>query len=286
MRFRYWTIQATPDPTRLMTFGVGVLVTDSDARDFQVNMINRLESVPSNVPNRDAILTAARHISSEINEMRSLLGAIEFSDVDSPSSYASQITRHWNNLISVDHPRFMSASNISEASDLLFRLYVEDRKPASQTKTITKLRAAVRSTYEQLPEIEKNLYTTPKVESGFLDGRFDLAIVREDDRVFELNSSFTFLPQQAQPNRERIESWNFRVDQIRRGGGTLLLEDKAIQIGKNSPIVVTYSPPKTEQQHELYESVSRQWDALEVTAVPDKELQEHSLQLQSQILAA
>lgn len=286
MRFRYWTIQATPDPTRLMTFGVGILVMDAENRDFRIHTIDRLESIPNNVSNRKAILSAAQSISADFNKMRSHLGALDLPSSESPASYASQLVSHWNNFISIDKPRSMSATNINEAADLLFRLYIEDRKSTSRTQKITRLRKAVLETYERFPEIERNLYDRPKVKVDFLDGRFDLAVVREDDRVFELNSSFTFLTQQIQTNRDRIESWNYRVDRIRRHGGNLLLGDRTVSIDKTTPIVVTYDPPRTSQQQEIYQSLSQQWNELDVVAVPDHELESHSSQLHSNILAA
>lgn len=286
MRFQYWTIQATPDPTLLMTFGVGVLVVDSESQDFQVKFINRLESMPNSVPNRKAILNATRHLEAELNAMRSNLFGIEFTDFDSPSSYASQISNHWNNLISVDHPQFMSASNLGQAADLLFRLYIENKEASAPLKNISTLRTTVRKTYESVPVIEENLHSDPLIESNFLEGYFDLAVVREDNRIFELNSSFTFLPQQARANKEKIEAWNFRISQIRNDGGLLFLDGKSIQIDKHAPVVVTYSAPVTEQQRELYEPVFKQWNALEILAVPETKLREHSDRLQLEIEAA
>lgn len=286
MRFQYWTIQATPDPTLLMTFGVGVLVVDSESQDFQVKFINRLESMPNSVPNRKAILNATRHLEAELNAMRSNLFGIEFTDFDSPSSYASQISNHWNNLISVDHPRFMSASNLGQAADLLFRHYIENKEASAPLKNISTLRTTVRKTYESVPVIEENLHSDPLIESNFLEGYFDLAVVREDNRIFELNSSFTFLPQQARANKEKIEAWNFRISQIRNDGGLLFLDGKSIQIDKHAPVVVTYSAPVTEQQRELYEPVFKQWNALEILAVPETKLREHSDRLQLEIEAA
>lgn len=276
MRYDYWTIQATPDSSRLLSFGIGVLVTDEHRQDFRLQMIDRPEAMPVNTASRDAIFSAVRYLAGEFSSLRSRMGGLELTRADSPSALASYFVSHWNNLVTFDRPRAIAADSLNDATEILYDLYIGDPRSETAVRPITRLRRDVRSSYESFPEIRECLRPAPHLQVGNLPGEFDLALVRDDHKLFELNSSFAFTSKTVESTRNRIELWNFRVAEIRHGGGELTIGDTQLGVDQDAPIVATYEPPTSEAQEELFEQISRQWDSYGIRAVPRSELHAHT----------
>ena len=165
MRFQYRTIRATPDPTRILEIGVGVLVTDPRNGNSIVATIERPESLPSQVQERDAIFSALRRLATRFRDTHSGANRIEFTDSDTATGLASRLEDHWNNFLTIDPPRTMSAESIEEASDLLFNIYIAAPRSETAPRSITRLRRTVQSAYRQHPAIERHLRQAPHLNT-------------------------------------------------------------------------------------------------------------------------
>ena len=287
MRFQYRTIRATPDPTRILEIGVGVLVTDPRNGNSIVATIERPESLPSQVQERDAIFSALRRLATRFRDTHSGANRIEFTDSDTATGLASRLEDHWNNFLTIDPPRTMSAESIEEASDLLFNIYIAAPRSETAPRSITRLRRTVQSAYRQHPAIERHLRQAPHLNTDMLSGEFDLAVTKNEE-IFELNSSFTFTPQSTRAAENKIEAWNYRNDHLRRDGGQLTVpgETTQLEIDTNAPVVVTYFAPRTEAQTELFERMSRQWTQLGVRPIEADHIEAHARRLEHALAAS
>jgi hypothetical protein len=286
MRYSYWTIQARPDSMRLLSFGIGVLVVEENSQDFRLQMIDRPEAMPNNADNREAIFKISRFIINKFESTRRNLGGIEFSPEDSPSELANHMVANWNNAVTFDLPRTVTAASLNEATDLVFNLYIGNKRDKSAEYPITRLRKSVWSSYEAVPKIRECLHPKPTLQVGELSGSFDFAVVRKDRQVVELNSSFTFTAKKSTTTQSSIELWNYRVTEIRHNGGVLTMGEDTMNLDQNAPIVVTYRPPNSDQQQELFDQISRQWRSFEVQAVPEGQLSDHVEKVEAQLLSA
>lgn len=287
MRFQYRTIRATPDPTRILEIGVGVLVTDPRNGNSAITTIERPEALPSQVQHRDAIFSALRTLATRFHDTNPGENRIEFTDSDTATGLASRLEDHWNNFLTVDPPRTMSAESLEEATELLFNIYIAAPRTEAAPKSITRLRHTVQRAYKQHPAIEQHLRHTPRLYTDMLDGEFDLAVTKNQE-VFELNSSFTFTPQDTRATENKIDAWNYRIDHLRRDGGKLTVpgETTQLEIGTDAPVVVTYFAPRTSAQTELFDRVARQWNRLGVHPIEANHIKAHALHLERSLTAS
>lgn len=288
MRFDYWTIQARPDPGRLLTYGVGVVVMDPRRRDVRVEIVNRAEALPA-AGDRDAVLVAAKSVAQSFNELAGDAEGLEFPGTDTPAALIDRMVSHWTGFLTVDRPRAVSARTIDEAAQLMFELYIGEEPAERQRRRITVLRNEVQKAYESRPAVREAMRRKQELTVGAVSGPLDLAVVGRDDKVLELNTSFTFQQRDPRQAQRRAENWLYRIARLRDRGGILRpqgSDQDGIVLGRDAPVVVTYDSAENDAQREVISNVHEQWEDLGIRAVPANDVAAHTDVLEQQLTAA
>lgn len=288
MRFDYWTIQARPDPGRLLTYGVGVVVMDPQRREVRVSIVDRAEALPIG-GDRDAVVTAVRSVARDFRACSESHGGLEFPGVSTPAALIDRMVSHWAGFLIVDRPRAVSARTIDEAAHLMFELYIGEKPAERQQQHITVLRNEVQKAYASRPAVREAMRRKQKLTVGAVSGPLDLAVVGQDDQVLELNTSFTFRQRDPRQAQQRAENWLYRIARLRDRGGVLQNKgttDSGIALDRQAPVVVTYDLAETDEQRDVLTNVQEQWRDFGITAVPVADIAVHVEALEEQLTAA
>ncbi|AGP31190.1 hypothetical protein [Corynebacterium terpenotabidum] len=283
MRYRYWTIQVTPDSMRLLTFGVGVLVLEEETGRHVLRTIPRHDALPASTGSDESIRNGIDFLRDELQGADSRPGGLRLAGVETLSSLADHMVHHWNNFITVDAPRYAAAESLEAAVELLYGMFVAVPSRTRSKAPIYALKDSINQAYTARPELKRALRQSPELQAGPVDGSLDLALVGEGDRVVELNSSFSFLQSNPTETRRTILAWNYGIDKLRERGGVLTIPPRRgqsetlqeLELPDNAPVVVTYDPPETKRQREVFSSVREQWEELDVLAVPRSDVPAH-----------
>lgn len=294
MRYRYWTIQARPDATRLLSYGIGVLVVEDQTQLAALRMLARNQALPVPTEADTAVRNAIGFLQRQFKTVDSRQDGLKLAGVDTPSSFADSLVHHWSNLITVDPARYLAAGSLDEAAELLFDMFIGPPARKRATAPIYQLRSTVQQAYSAHPEIGSALRRAPELQAGSVDGGVDLAVVSEEDQVVELNQSFSFLQSNPGETKKTIQAWNYGIDKLRVRGGTLTTAEpggsaageRQLILPTDAPVVVTYDPPESAKQRELFSSMSGQWNELDILAVPRSGVEAHANQLVTRLRSA
>ncbi|WP_414122831.1 hypothetical protein [Corynebacterium nuruki] len=294
MRYKYWTIQARPDATRLLSYGIGVLVVEDETQRATLKMFTRHQALPVPSEADEAVRNAISFLQRQFKTIDSQQGGLRLAGVETPSSFADRLVHHWSNLITVDPARYLAAGSLNEATELLFGMFIGTPARMRATAPIYRLRNTVRDAYSAHPEIGSALRRAPELQAGSIDGGVDLAVVGEGDKVVELNQSFSFLQSSPSETKKTITAWNYGIDKLRARGGTLTTTmsgdpasgERQLSLPTDAPVVVTYDPPESAKQQDLFSRMSGQWKELDITAVPRSRIKAHANQLVTRLRSA
>ncbi|MDK8450868.1 hypothetical protein [Corynebacterium mastitidis] len=286
MRYTYWTIQAHPDPTLLLSFGVGVILVEESTGDCVVHTVERVSDLPVRTDLGHQIIEALARVRSLFRRSAERRGGIELSPQDSPTSLANTLVERWNNYLTVDRPRYVSARDIDSAAQLVFGLYIPPSGTGHRAASGRDLRQRVLDSYRAIPTLDKALHRSPEFFSATRSGRFDLAVVTPDKNPVELSSVFSFTGSDPHGLRTRIEAWNYRVDGLRSEGGFLHTPGGTIPVTEDTPIAVIYRAPREERFAEVFRQTQRQWGLINVRPVPHHEVDLHAASVESALLGA
>ena len=106
--FQYWTIRYVPDPVRVDTVGVGVVV--AGATDAAARFVTSVSEIPDIGGNRESFLVALEGFQDEIN-------ALPGTDV---APFIERTRRQSYNTLQVDAPRIAAGADIGAALDDLY----------------------------------------------------------------------------------------------------------------------------------------------------------------------
>lgn len=286
MRYTYWTIQAHPDPTLLLSFGVGVILIEEQTNRCMVRTVEHISELPIKTDLGDQIIKSLNRIQKELQTAIKHNGGIEFSPQDSPIEVINTLVERWNNYITVDQPRYVDAGDIESAAQLIFNLYIPLHPTAKRNNATTALRQRVLEHYKSKINIRKALHQNPEFFSETRSGRFDLAVITSHRHPLELTSVFSFSGTNYRDLQNRIEAWNYRIDGLQKEGGYLQVKGQKLTIAKDTPIVATYRAPKEKKYQELLEQTEKQWKLINVRPVPEDRLSDHTANMEKELLSA
>lgn len=294
MRYRYWTIQARPDATRLLSYGIGVLVVEDETQRAVLRMLAHDQALPVPTEADTAVRNAVSFLQRQFKTIDSSQSGLRLAGVETPGSFADRLVHHWSNLITVDPARYLAAGNLDEAAELLFDMFIGTPVRRRATAPIYRLRSTVQEAYSAHPEIGSALRHAPELQAGSIDGGVDLAVVSEGDQVLELNQSFSFLQSSPSETKKTILAWNYGIDKLRTRGGTLTTTvsgdpasgERQLSLPTDAPVVVTFDPPESKRQRELFSRMSGQWKELDILAIPRSRVESHASQLATRLRSA
>jgi len=104
----YWTIRYVPDPARVDTVGVGVVVTN--VTKTAARFVTSVDEIPDIGGDRESFLTALTRLQKELN---SVPGA-------NVTSFMERLHRQSYNTLQVDPSRLVAGNNVDTAVDDLY----------------------------------------------------------------------------------------------------------------------------------------------------------------------
>lgn len=115
---QYWTIRYVPDPVRVDTVGVGVVV--AGATDAAARFVTSVSEIPDIGGDRESFLTALEGFQEEI---KSLPGT-------EITPFIERVRRQSHNMLQIDAPRLITGTDV-EASldDLYIRMIARPSRP-------------------------------------------------------------------------------------------------------------------------------------------------------------
>ncbi|GAA1475185.1 hypothetical protein P4N68_08935 [Corynebacterium felinum] len=277
MRVRYWTIALSPHPTCINRFGIGVVAEDTATNTFDFRIINvqqlsRQSYISGDYRTTQAMLRILRDTLDALP--RGVNNTVENNRPQDFSSTISLLTNHWNNAISVEPARLMSAQNsLHEATQHLFETFVLPRSPQRQ-QGLTRLRGRLRAAYGAHEEITRNLLVKPTTYFGPLNTPTDFAIVK-DGAAYELSTAFNFAGSDHRRLLERAHAWSFHVQNLREKGGTLIQDGGAVEISAQAPTVAVISPPQDSAQQEVHHQATILWEELGIQEISESSIEAH-----------
>ena len=105
---QYWAIRYVPDPVRVDTVGVGVVV--ASATDASARFVTSVSEIPDIGGDRESFLTALEGFQEEVN---TLPGA----DV---TPFIERVRRQSYNTLQIDAPRLTAGADVEAALDDLY----------------------------------------------------------------------------------------------------------------------------------------------------------------------
>lgn len=127
------------------------------------------------------------------------------------------------------------------------------------------------------------LQENPSTMFGGVRTPTDLALI-DSGETRELVRAIPFDVEPDSHHVHGIESWTLRVSGLRNEGGTIASGSKLIELSPDSPVTVIYAPPKTKQQYDVYEQMSRHWTTFRIESVPVGEAEAHARELALQLV--
>lgn len=105
---QYWTIRYVPDPVRVDTVGVGVVVVGTT--DAASRFVTSVSEIPDIGGDRESFLVAIEGFQEEIN-------ALPGTDV---APFIERVRRQSYNTLQVDVPRLIAGTDVEAALDDLY----------------------------------------------------------------------------------------------------------------------------------------------------------------------
>ena len=115
---QYWTIRYVPDPVRVDTVGVGVIV--ASATDAAARFVTAVSEIPAIGGNRETFLTALEGFQEEIK-------ALPGTNV---TPFIERVRRQSHNTLQIDAPRLAAGTDVEAALDDLYMRMIA-RPPCS-----------------------------------------------------------------------------------------------------------------------------------------------------------
>ena len=115
---QYWTIRYVPDPVRVDTVGVGVVV--AGATDAAARFVTSVSEIPDIGGDRESFFIALEGFQEEVN-------ALPGTDV---APFIERTRRQSYNTLQVDAPRLAAGTNVEAAlDDLYMRMIARPSRP-------------------------------------------------------------------------------------------------------------------------------------------------------------
>ena len=105
---QYWTIRYVPDPVRVDTVGVGVVVTSASEAAFR--FVTSVCEIPDIGGDRESFLEVLKRFQEEMN-------ALPGTDV---TLFIERVRSRSYNMLQVDAPRLIAGTNVDTAADDLY----------------------------------------------------------------------------------------------------------------------------------------------------------------------
>lgn len=284
MRFDYWTVQATPDATLLHTFGIGIIVADPATGQASCKFLAK-ELLPSIDERGEASILATTAMLKElVDEHSKFAGGISYEQQDNLRGHLSMLARDWANIITIDAPRSISANSLADATKQLFSLFIRRPAATAQHRPITVLQNAVRETYTKHARIQRAMISKAKLNTAVSTDSLDLAVADVDANVFEISTSFNFNRNDPQNLKDKIDAWNYRIQELRSNGGKLESKETTLALPSDANVVIAYINPTSKRQREVFEHAQEQWSRLGVMPLTEPQIENHATALNKQLL--
>lgn len=284
MKFRYWTITLEHDPTLLDRQGLGIVVEDADgATTCRLVPSDDIRSAGLTTESLAAARTMLGVLREDLQPLTATQPVLALNnDRATVQGLLNTAVERWNNFVRVQPPRILVADmELGEAADFLFSTFIR-RSGVTRSRWL-EIRNRVVGSYRSAHRLEPMMYENPSTTFGGDRARTDLAII-DSGQIHELVRAIPFDVEPDSHHVQSIEAWTLRVLGLRNEGGTISAGAERFDLAPDSAVTVIFAPPKTKQQCDVYESISRHWTALGIESIPASEAEEHAREIALQVV--
>ncbi|WP_368660512.1 hypothetical protein [Corynebacterium sp.] len=186
-----------------------------------------------------------------------------------------RMQRQMHNVVRIDAPSVAAGRSVAEVADLMFALRISaepGEKPQAGTRAV---RRSMLQEYRGREHLRAALHIRPQLILGGRVSRLDAAVV--DDSVLEINRAFSFAVTPSSEVEDRTDAWTYRVEQLRRSGGTLIsTQGQQWELGSDTPVCTVFEAPKSTEQRELFKQATSDWEELDIHMINVADIAAHA----------
>lgn len=286
MLYQYWLVRYVPDVARIDSASAGVITVGRDRGDAAFRFVESSLQLPAIGHSRTDFMRIARLFEQNLrffieNEGFSLGNSRDL------RSFIERERRQNHGIFQIDSPGQIASINAAEAADALFDRLVFRQESVQRQQRVTVLKQQTKNVYEGYDFLRKNMVQNPILEVPHADERMDLAIVAQE--VFEISSAFSFQGKASKGLRDRVRSWTYSMEKLRKSGGELLVDKRArhgSKVNKEVSIAAIVDLPINQRQQKIFYDSTSDWKDLGIKLVSPHSIQSHAEKLNNSALAS
>ncbi|WP_433803395.1 DUF3037 domain-containing protein [Actinomycetospora sp. CA-084318] len=263
MKFDYSVVRFVPDPFRGEFVNVALIVGNPTTGEWATRRV-------ANASRAQAFRNGAElgAVWDYLDRVDAMAAAVEDDGVvsgDLGPAWLTEEHRRLQNLVQLSRPRPVSAENVDEAMDLLWRRLVVD--PAEQPRASTQpTRRALRQAYLSAAIDPALIHENCRAQVGRQSVRVDFAIA--NGHVAQLAHAFTFRGQNPSDTVRRVKAWSWTMRDVRDRDGHL---DYGFSMGLppslngGVPIDVLHDDPVSDEGRRALDEAAEVLEHLDVT---------------------
>lgn len=285
MLVRYWPVTVQPTPLSVTRIGVGVIAMDMVTREVRAEIPGHWDSLLESVGASSGVLSGVKSFAKELSRSTERQDSLQLDPMMYSTGMLKHVSEHWNNAVRIEDSRIMHAESFEEGIDSIYRTVIGTPRRTTRQRKVAQVKRKVLDEYGKIPEVARLVHKAPVLHTEQLDRAMDLAVCGEE-QVFELNTAFSFHQQDLTNLENKIDAWNWRIEKLRHGGGSLeLSKESRVHLPGDVPVVATYWEPSSKEQVATLQRTLEKWDSLNVTAVERHHVEQHATSLLERVVA-
>jgi hypothetical protein len=261
--FTFSLIRFVPDPARGEFVNIGAVAGSDDAAEWELRLVSNLSRAKA-LDDR-GVLSAAFAYAAELEDHIAVLDTL--ADIGGPEPICTELlvrrATEMQNIVQFSRPAPVAADSAEAALDLVFdQLVLDVTRKSFPFEKKHRAQGAARRAYREHGIAAGAVRERARVRSGVFDATFDFAV--HNGRAVQLVQCWSFqLPNQADL-AEQVKAWSWVVHEVRRGGGSLTLDEGEVEVPHDLGVYAIAIPPVDGSESPAYEEARAAFEETKV----------------------
>jgi hypothetical protein len=271
-RYTFSVIRFAPNPATGEFVNIGAVAGCDELRDWSARTVSS-QSRARRIDDRGVM----PKVFERVNELDALCaGDDEGTMAGAPTMsepMLSKLYEQWQNVVQLSEPMPIDAASATAALDIVFaHLIVDPERQKRGYRNKSQAFSAVLGAYRTLGDdwAREHLYQRAIVKPAHHPVEFDFVVA--NGRVVQLAQTWSFEIPSAEQMTNDIRAWAWAVEEIRRTGASMKINDSVIEVPSDVEVEVVYLPPKHEGGERAFDEAAAAFKQLKVRAVRDDDV--------------